>query len=87
MSDLRFHEFKNAMSVMDGRRCIAVARLTPSHGWVMRVHDGCWTDIRARTQGLIPGKYPNLMRVRTRPQARTILSKLAATLGASHDNA
>jgi hypothetical protein len=74
---LTFHEFKNGMSVMDGKRCLAQGKPTP-HGWILTLHGASWIDPRARTQGLIPGKYPNLMLVKTRREAAQVLSGLAA---------
>lgn len=75
--NISFHEFPTGMTVMEGGRCIAVARPTVSHGWILRHHDGSWTDPKARTQGLIPGKYPYLLNLRTRPQTRALMSALA----------
>lgn len=82
MSELTFHEFKHGMTVMDGKQCVAVARPTQSYGWVLRVHNGSWIDPRARTQGLIPGKYPNLMNLRTRPSTRNMMRGLLAPIEA-----
>ena len=71
-----FHEFPNGMTVMDGTICVAVAKKTQSHGWVLRMHAGSWLDPRARTQGLIPGKYPHLLNLRTRPQVVSLMQAL-----------
>jgi len=65
------------ITVMDGRRCVAVARKTVRGPWILRVHNACWTDPRARTQGLMPGKFPYLMHVRTRPEALKHMTALA----------
>jgi hypothetical protein len=75
---MTFHEFKNGMSVMDGNRCVASAKPTRGHGWMLIARASSWVDIRARTQGLMPGKYPNLMLVKDRREARAHLSKLAS---------
>jgi len=71
-----FHEFANGMSVMDGSRCIASAKPTP-HGWILTFRGGCWAHPRARTQGLIPGKFPNLMLLPSRRAVRQEFQKLA----------
>lgn len=73
---MTFHEFKNGMSVMDGRRCVASAKLT-ARGWIMTMRDGCWLNPLARTQGLMPGKYPHLMVLPGRREARRELKLLA----------
>jgi hypothetical protein len=74
---MTFNEYAYAMSVMDGTRCVAVAKRVDGHGWKMVLHGGCWTDARARTQGIWPGKYPHLMMVKNRKEARTILQIMA----------
>lgn len=75
---MTFHEFNWAMSVMDGKRCVAAARIVGSYGWRLVLHGGCWTDPRARTQGLLPGKYPHLMLVKSKTEARNVLKGLVA---------
>lgn len=78
--NLSFHEIKNGMSVMDDRHCLATAKPT-SQGWLLTLHGACWIDPRARavnpTKPQLPShKFPNLMVVRTRGEARRILSSL-----------
>jgi hypothetical protein len=70
---MTFHDYRHGMVVMDGRRCVAVAREIGPNGWMLRMHGGCWVDPRARTQGLFPGNHPELMNVSTRREARLIL--------------
>ena len=74
---MTFHEFNWAMSVMDGMRCVATAKMVEGHGWKMVLHGASWTDPRARTQGIWPGMYPHLMMVKNRVEARKILKELA----------
>jgi hypothetical protein len=76
---MEFLEFRDNMVVMDGKTCVAVARKTVSWGYILRVHNGCWVDPRARTQGLVPGRYPHLMNILTKPEARKIMKALANT--------
>lgn len=72
---MTFHEMSYAMVVMDGNRAVAKARQTP-HGYILRTYNGCWTDPRARSQGLFPGKFPYLLVVKRRDEARRILKGL-----------
>lgn len=74
---MTFHEFKNGMTVMDGNRCVASAKSVASHGWMLSLRAASWVDPRARTQGLIPGKFPHLMLVKSRGEARHEMRLLA----------
>jgi hypothetical protein len=77
---MEFIEHKHGnMIVMDGKNPVAVARKTVSFGYILRVYNACWTDPRARTQGLVPGKYPHLMNILTKREARSIMKALANT--------
>jgi hypothetical protein len=73
---LKFHEFRNGMVVMDDRKGIATAKPT-RHGWILTLYAASWVDPRARTQGLIPGKFPHLLLVESRGDARNMLKALA----------
>lgn len=70
---------QRGISVFDGKRAIAVARKTGRGPWILRVYNASWTDPRARTQGLFPGKYPYLMHVRTYKEALHHMTALANT--------
>jgi len=74
---MTFHEFPHGMTVMDGNRCVAKARFIPSGGWMLRTYNGCWSDPRARSQGLFPGKFPYLLHVGSKGEARSVLRGLA----------
>ena len=74
---MTFHDHKHSMVVMDDHRLVAKARKIVSGGWQLKVYGGSWTDPRARTQGLFPGKFPNLMLVKTRREALNILCNVA----------
>jgi hypothetical protein len=70
-----FTELRNGMTVMDARRCVAWAH--PARGgWLLKLHGGCWLDPRARTGGIFPGKFPDLLHVKTRREARSIMTRL-----------
>jgi hypothetical protein len=73
---MTFHEHRNGMTVMDGTRCVAVARAIPPRGWLLTLHGGCWVDHRARTQGIVPGKFPGILNVNTRAEAIKLLRSL-----------
>jgi hypothetical protein len=67
------------MVVMDGNRVVATCRSVVSGGFLLKVYAGSWVDPRARTQGLFPGKFPGLMVVQTRKEAKAILTAVART--------
>jgi hypothetical protein len=75
---MTFHEYKHAMSVMDGNRCVASARLV-GMGWLLSLRAASWVDPRARTEGLFPGKFPHLLTMPTRVKARRAMQALANT--------
>lgn len=75
---MTFHQSNHGMTVMDGKRVVAVAR-ERAHGWLLTLHGASWLDKRARTQGLIPGAYPSLMVVKTRHEAATVMIQLTNT--------
>ena len=74
---MTFHEFKNGMTVMDGRRCVAKARVVPHKGWLLRMYGGCWMDPAARKPTVRGHVNPTLWLVNRRSKARTILNQLA----------
>jgi len=73
---MTFHERKHAMVVMDGYRRVAKARPIVSGGWQLKTYAGCWIDPRARTQGLFPDRFPDLLHVTSRREARKIMEGL-----------
>ena len=81
---MTFHEFRDTMVVMDGRRAVAKARRKPAPiGWVLRACGASFTDPRARKPrfagvGGGPGIVdPGLMAIKTRREARKILREIA----------
>ena len=81
---MELHIFNHAMSVMDGKRCVAVARRVGSGGWMMRIHGGSWSDTltnkakqaHLKRIGMAPTTSPNLRFAKTKTEARKILSEL-----------
>lgn len=81
----QLYEFDWAMSVMDGRRCIAKARKYQGRGWLLRLESGCWVDAKTDPErNELTSKYghgdkpfyPHLKIVRTKRAARQWLQSL-----------
>ena len=81
---MELHIFRDAMSVMDGKRCVAVARRLGSGGWMMRIHGGSWADTltnegkqaHLKRIGMKPTTSPNLRFAKTKTEAKKILREL-----------
>jgi len=73
---MTFHENPLGMTVFDGPRLVAKATGRPRVGWLLRMYNGSWVDPRARTGGMFPGKFPYLMKVKNKAEARKILKSL-----------
>jgi hypothetical protein len=76
---------KWAMVVMDGKRAVAKARHRPMGMWLLEMLGGSWIDPRARTplRDDFPAdfkdlysQYPNLLVVKSKAEARRILTGL-----------
>ncbi|MXW45224.1 MAG: hypothetical protein F4109_05595 [Gammaproteobacteria bacterium] len=79
-----FHEFRNGMTVMDGRRCVAHTKGPMGSGWLLKVHNASWLDPRAgqgaekfRRAGLRIPRDRSYLLVPSRAEARRILKALA----------
>lgn len=77
-----------AMVVMDGRRCVAKARRYGVGYWLLKLEGASWIDPRARQpirDDLPAGfsdlfsKYPNMLAVKGKAEARKIMQGLTAT--------
>lgn len=77
--NMKFVENKLAMVVMDGPRVVAKASRRQATGstWLLKAYSSSWTDPRARTEGLFPGKFPYLLTVKGKAEARRLLKELA----------
>lgn len=75
---MTFHEHPAGMTVMDGRRCVAVARPFGGYGirhWMLRVYGGCWLPKRPKTQ--FGSVAYDLWPVKGKARARRIMRGLA----------
>lgn len=81
------HDFgKLGITVMDGKRTVAVAKPIRNHGvWQLRLYDGSWANtMRNEAQkaryarlGLRPDIAPHLTTVKTRREALRVMTDLA----------
>jgi len=92
---LSFYEpTKWAMVVMDGNKAVAKARHYGGVGWwLLKLESASWTDPRARQpiRDDLPqdfrdlfSKYPNMLAVRSRNEARKIMQGLANATAYRH---
>jgi hypothetical protein len=63
--------------VVHEEHTVAKARHLPAGGWLLKIENACWLRPEARTGGLLPGKYPGLMVLKTKQEARRELLLLA----------
>ena len=85
MIPMTFHEFPLGMTVMDGRRCVASARMTGSGLWMISLKTAWFIDVmtdpvrlaaKART-GFNPKVGANLKVCKTKPQVRREMRAIA----------
>jgi hypothetical protein len=78
VSHLSVHyNWAHGMTVMDGRRVVAVAKPKGRSGWLLTLYGASWIDPRARNGGVLPGKNPNMLVVKSRHEAAIIMTDLA----------
>lgn len=75
-----------SMIVMDGQRAVAKARKKQLGLWLLSLENACWIDPRARQPiredwpagvDSMWSKYPQLLAVKTKREARKIMQELA----------